>query len=281
MKGLGDNIYCRALVKQIGMAYVDTPWPELYEDLPVKFCQSRTALRTQAKNLARQPQGRFERYPGGEIKSIKYGREGIIPGMEDCFGVEFKSIDLPSFNESPVDGRYAVIRPATLRSEWKATSRNPNPDYICEAAEELRKKGITVVSVADLEDGKEWIVGEEPYSDIKFHKGELNVKQLLSLVENSWLVVGGVGWIVPACIAYNVESWIIYGGYGSYNHPEKLTHPLMDLSKQHYILPDNFCLCDSREHVCGKKITGHRDKFRAYLASRGWDRVSSKRADDV
>ena len=39
MKGLGDNIYQRAFVKRLpGPVYLETPWPELYEDLPgVKF----------------------------------------------------------------------------------------------------------------------------------------------------------------------------------------------------------------------------------------------------
>lgn len=273
MRGLGDNIYQRSLIKRLKKVYIDTPWPELYEDLDVKFVKPKTTLRTQSKNIAKQI-GRFHNYPGGEIKSVSYGSDGMIKGMEKCLGVKFKDIELPSFGDSPVDGRYAVIRPVTVRREWAAPSRNPEPKYLLEAVDELKKAGIKIVSVADIEEGEEWLVGEEPYSDVKFHKGELDVKQLLSLIEHAWVVVGGVGWIVPACIAYNTSSWIIHGGYGAFNHPDNLTHPLVNLSKQHYILPDNFCRCDRRDHNCDKKITGHRDKFRAYLASRIRNRIS-------
>ncbi|MGV2896737.1 hypothetical protein ACNPPY_13175, partial [Achromobacter sp. AGC78] len=65
MKGLGDNIYKRAFVKKLqGPVYLETPWPELYEDLPdVKFVRSETPLRTQSKNMARQDEARWVKAP--------------------------------------------------------------------------------------------------------------------------------------------------------------------------------------------------------------------------
>lgn len=275
MKGLGDNIYQRAFVKKYSKVWIDTPWPELYQDIQgVNFIQPKTILRTQFKNIDRQDKRIYSRFPGGTMKSIKYGLDNIIEGMAKAFGFPPDEFDLPDFGESPVSGEYALIRPVTLRSEWMAESRNPLPQYIVEASLELRSAGIKIVSVADLEKGQEWIVGGKPYADIEFHKGELDVKQLMALTKNASLVVGGIGWIVPACVAYKQHAWIICGGNGGFNHPSHITHECMDLSRINFVMPDNFCMCSRKDHNCDKTITGHRNKFRAYLASRGWDRIS-------
>lgn len=280
MKGLGDNIYQRAFVKNLGKVWLDTPWPELYEGLTnVSFVHSRTTLRTQKKNIARQSSGVFKNFPGGTVKAIRYGNENIIEGMTKAFGVRCSKLDLPDYGMPPVDGEYAVIRPVTLRKEWMAETRNPLPEYMEQAAEELREAGIKVVSVADLQQGEEWIVGNEPYADAKFHKGELGVRQLLSLIKNASLVVGGVGWIVPACIAYQTPAYIVCGGNGGWNHPNHITHQSMNLTNIKFELPDNFCMCATKAHDCDKKITGYRDKFRAYLASRDWGRLSPTGTD--
>jgi len=279
MKGLGDNIYQRAFIKKMGKVWIDTPWPEIYEDLPVKFVSTRTTLRTQNKNISKQPRDRFDRFPGGPMKSVSYGSMPIMKGLELKFKFQPAELDLPDYDESPVEGDYVVIRPVTLRREWQAETRNPLPEYIEQSAQILMEQGIKVVSVADLEDGEEWIVGNEPYSDVKFHKGELSVKQLLALIKNAKLVIGGIGWIVPACIAYKTPAWIVCGGNGAWNHPNQITSEQMDLSSIDFIFPDNYCMCASKAHNCDKKITGYRDKFRSYLASRDWDWVSSKGAD--
>ena len=55
MAGLGDNIFQRAFIKSLVKSQevlLETPWPELYQDLPnIKFIKPNTRLRTQAKNL--------------------------------------------------------------------------------------------------------------------------------------------------------------------------------------------------------------------------------------
>lgn len=182
MKGLGDNIYQRAFVKRLqGPVYLETPWPELYEDLPgVKFVKAETPLRTQAKNMALQQDARWENPPRGSVVTVQYGTAGIVTGMRRCFGVAPGSFDLPDFGPSPVSGRYIVVRPATVRAEWIAEARNPLTMYIAEAAEAARAAGYRVISVADLEAGKEWAVGKLPPADEIYHAGEFNVRQLMA-----------------------------------------------------------------------------------------------------
>lgn len=266
MKGLGDNIYQRAFVRQFDQCYITTPWPEIYCDLPnVMPVKCNTHLRTQTKNLQAY-QGKWYNPPPARTKHVQYARNGIIQGMTKAFGIEPGIFDLPDYGPPTIAGPYAIIRPATIRREWIAASRNPDPIYILEAAEIMREAGLTVISVADLQHEQEWIVGDEPLCDIKLHNGELSVTELLSLTRHATAVVGGIGWIVPACIAMHVPAWIICGGQGGYNYPGRITDQnKMDLSRMAFAMPDIFCMCTKSDHNCDKRITGHRERFKRWL----------------
>ena len=116
----------------------------------------------------------------------------------------------------------------TVRTEWRNEARNPRPEYIAAIAAELMDTH-TVVAVADLAPGQEWIVGELPPAHHYFLFGELAVRELLALVRDADLVVGGVGWIVPAGLALKVKTFIVLGGHGGHNAPAKITDPRLDL----------------------------------------------------
>lgn len=58
------------------------------------------------------------------------------------------------------------------------------------------------------------------------------------------------------------------GGNGGYNHPDKITDSMMDLSKITFEYPDNYCMCTDMRHKCNKQISNFNDKFKAYLDAR-------------
>lgn len=262
MMGLGDSIYARAFVKRYPGAYLETCWPQLYRDLDVKFVRPDTQLRTQAKNLQRGYE--WHAPAGGPQLRIAYGRDSIIQGLRKAFRCAPGEFDLPDFGPSPVAGRYVLVRPATVRTEWRADTRNPDPQYIASASAEMRRRGYRVVSVADLENGKEWALEPLPPADIRFHQGELPVEQLLALLQHADAVIGGIGWIVPAAIAAQVPAWIICGGQGGFNSPEHITDACMDLSRISFAVPDNFCRCTLKQHTCDKRIADHDARFAAW-----------------
>lgn len=262
MRGLGDSIYARAFIKQLpGELYIDTPWPELLADLPnVHFLQPQTTLRTQSKNIARHSTWTMPptRQP---TRHIRYGTEGIIPGMTASFGVMPGAFDLPSLPPSPESGRYVVVRPATVRQEWRADTRNPDPEYIMRAAVKASARGYRVVSVADLVEGQEWAVEPLPHADRRYHKGELPVEQLLALVKGAAAVIGGIGWLVPAALAARVPAWIICGGQGGFNSPHQICPPGSTIT---FAVPDNFCKCRLKQHNCDKRISDYDAKFTSW-----------------
>lgn len=263
MRGLGDSMYSRAFIKNLpGQIYVDTPWPELLSDLPnVHFIRPQTTLRTQAKNIARHTN--WVMPPGRQpTRQIRYGAEGIIPGMTACFGVAPAEFDLPPLPDSPVEGRYVVVRPVTVRSEWRADTRNPLTEYVNEAAWQAKLRGYKVISVADLQHGAEWPVGDLPFATERYHKGELPVEQLLALVKGAAAVIGGIGWLVPAALCAKVPAWIVCGGQGGYNAPELITPK--GQTNITFAVPDNFCRCRLKQHNCDKGISNYDAKLASW-----------------
>jgi hypothetical protein len=280
MRGLGDNIYQRAFVKALAPrgVYIRTPWPELYEDIPgVRFLRDATTLRTQARNLERQPAARWSDAPTVHRRiAVGYGaghlrRGSIVDAMRAAFKCEPAGFDLPAFAPSIESSRpIAVVRPVTARREWLNVARNPLPEYVARVAADLIDRGYFVVSVADVADGAEWFVGDPPPASLELHRGELPVRELLGLIRSAAVVVGGVGWIVPACIAAGVPLFCILGGHGGHNAPDRITDPArMRLDRVGFARPDHFCACESMRHECDKRNSNLGEQWRAFRVAHG------------
>jgi hypothetical protein len=279
MWGLGDNIYARPFVAAAVKYYdiwLETPWPELYADLEIRFVRGRRLLRTQQKNMLRSAD--WATPPKG-IREVKISyrnlaASSIIVSLERCWrellGIRFAAalFSLPDMGQSVIksDRPIAVVRPVTVRSEWWNEARNPKPEYVAAIAQELMDTH-TVIALADLEEGQEWLVGELPPAHRYFVRGELNVRELLVLVREADIVVGGVGWIVPAGLAQHVNTFVVLGGHGGHNAPEKITDPRLDLGRIGFAMPESFCRCTNMLHDCDKTITDPIAQFRHWWSN--------------
>lgn len=272
MYGLGDSIYQRSVLREIKeTVYLRTAWPQLYKDLPnIKPVRPSTNLRTQNKNISRIPANTWHFEPNKPSVKMSYSSKAlqhgsILKGLSECVGVEPKTFDVPKF-KGPDMGHvkpYAVVRPVTLRSEWLNRARGPEPEYVCRAADILREEEFTIMSVADLTQ-KEWCE-KLPRADINFNHGELCFEELMGLIQGASVVVGGVGWIVPACVAAGVPLITILGGQGGHNAPEKIIDNPMNDSKVRFIKPENYCMCRGNRHACDKTIKDFDSKFNKAL----------------
>jgi len=275
MYGLGDNIYQRAFLRHLPGAYLVTTWPELYADLDVRCVRGETTLRTQAKNLAISKARWHLPPPASREVRVGYGhaqlsRGSIVDAMHAVLGVQ-PDFDLPDFSYAApaLPRHYAIVRPVTIRREWRNDARAPQASYVAAAARILRARGYYVVSVADLAPGEEWLMAPAPEADHVLHDGQWPVSTLLAAIAGAAVVVGGVGWIVPAAIAAGVPAWIIQGGNGAHNAPDRLVSPRMDLSRIGWAMPDRYCRCSSAQHRCNKVISGHDEKFSRWLDGQG------------
>ena len=272
MHGLGDNIYQRAFVSQLeGDVYIKTPWPDIYSDLPVMPVRTHSKLRTQKKNETLRRGDYYDAPEFFQRFRIGYGdrelsKGSIIDAMKYQFGVYRPVFDLPLFPLSPreIERPFALIRPVTVRSEWRSDSRNPDPRYVFAASAELMKH-FYVISVADLMPGAEWLVGVPPPAHCRYHHGELSISELLALVRYASVVITPVGWAVPAAIAYHTPLFVIAGGRGGHNAPSVITSAEMDLSRVGWGVPDNYCMCKQWDHDCDKNISYFPRRFKEWL----------------
>jgi hypothetical protein len=279
MWGLGDNVYARPFVRSAAAQYdiwLDTPWPELYVDLDIKFVRGSRQLRTQLKNIVRQSPERWSLPPPMQEVRIHYSELAafsIIEALEfrwQPLRVAFDPalFDLPDMGPAPLvsDRPIAVVRPVTVRKEWRNEARNPRPEYIFTIAAHLMATH-TVVVVADLAPGHEWLEGELPPAHHHFIFGELAVRPLFALVRDADVVVGGPGWIVPAGMALKVKTFVVLGGHGGHNAPHKITDPRLNLGRLGFATPDRFCRCMRMLHSCNKKIADPLGQFSRWFGN--------------
>lgn len=275
MQGLGDNIYQRAILREYCKehdVYLVTSWPQLYADLPIRCVKPAVKLRTQEKNYARSDLKWH--VPWASTNRIRWhyvNRHGsIVQSLCDSLGVDYSALDFsgPALEaDSLVTGKYVVVRPATIRSEWRADSRNPEPKYLASAAKAFRDAGYKIVSIADLQDGQEWALDPLPEADITWHKGELALEQMLALLKGASAVIGGVGWLVPASVAYQVPMFLIFGGWGLHNGPGRIFDPRMPTGLIDAVLPDRFCMCGTARHECDKTVSDIGERIGRFVDS--------------
>lgn len=283
MRGLGDGIYQRPFVRaesERRPVFLDTPWPQLYADLPNVFpVKPSTTLRTQAKNAAAQPDSVWHERPLiPDTVRFGYGtrelrRHSIIRALEATLPLRgapfvFDLPDLPTWFGAQARP-CVVIRPVTLRREWTNSARNPDPSAVFKAAQWCQDAGYRVVLVADLADGHEHVVGPLPPHDAAFLAGEKSVVDLMALVRGASAVVGGVGWIVPMAIAAGTPLFVIQGGQLRHNGPQAITDRRMNLSRVGWAKPRYPCDCENMRHACRKDPANLRGDFDEWMTRSG------------
>lgn len=263
MYGLGDNIMIRPFIRaqsQLREVYLSTCWPQLFEDLNVTLLAPRpTSLRTQKKNMESEHRTYAPMPMKVRTHKIAYGHAQLalhrsIPrAFESQMPLHGQKLvwDLPARMLAGPKQKVALIRPVTVRKEWHNSARNPRPEYIARIAEALMATH-TVILVADLAPGEEEMIGPVPPHHNAFLRGELGVFTLLNMAARSDILVGGVGWIVPAAISTGVHAFIVCGGQFAHNSPSVITDPRMDLSRIRFAIPDNPCQCSNMRHECNK-----------------------------
>ncbi len=278
MQGLGDNIFQRPFIHALSRhwtVYLETSWPEFYADLPINVVRSTTRLRTQAKNVNRARVA-WASWPPNcrDTRRISYvhalrTKGSLVQGMEHTFGNRFEPqlFNLPPLPPSPIqtDKPIAFVRPVTIRPEWYNDSRGPDPKYIAAITDALRPTHHIVV-VADVQDGAEWFVGTPPRGDTEFIRGQLPAMQMLALLGASDIVVGGVGFIIPAAIALKKWCFVILGGMGGHNAPHIVADPRLDSSRLGFAIPRDFCQCTNMRHQCNKEIPDLMQQFSSFRA---------------
>ena len=268
MQGLGDSIYQTPIISHLCTKYLKvhlvTTWPQIYpKHRRLAFFRKETLLRTQSKNLQRSGDIFETGRPALTHESIKLSyiqaQQNGLPfymGLMQSAGVSFNYY-LDLLKEPAERKRIAIVKPATIRKEWPAASRNPLQKYIQLSIDVLNSLGIETIVLADIKEGEEEYAEFRPQRASHYYeKGELPVEQIMQMVQESCIVVSGVGFMAPMCIATGTPAVIIHGGAGGWNRPELIDAP--GRGKLTHILPTNYCMCKKPEHACDKIIENYR-----------------------
>lgn len=218
---------------------LETSWPSAYHDLVEEgliLVGRPVALRTQTKNAHRErakfsvPAAEYPncvrvRYMAAEVQAS--ASKTVLEAMCNVTGTSYATADytLPVPDEwhekieaiwrsAEESGKPVMIyRPLVSRTEWKGSGvRNADPDCYAALLASIRDE-FYVISIADLEPGKEWIVGPQFRADATFHEGELTFEMLAALFSLAAVVFTSSGF--PAVLAPAVGTPVvnILGGY--------------------------------------------------------------------
>lgn len=317
MKGMGDNLHQRAIVRQLlekgRPVYLETPWPCIYHDFAgprLKLVRAPTTLRTQAKNAQREkaaymaanaPRAAHEVrvwYTGEDVRR----RGSILAAMLHNAGCDLALADfrlpIPEDWFRPVDALIKrwnpklpilLYRPLVERTEWGGCAgRNPLHDSYYTILQALRRR-FFVVSVADLVPNIEWVVGRDILPDVELHHGELPFESLAALAARSSLVFCSPGFAPLLAQSVGTPVICVFGGHESsmtIRHGARHA-PTLGIDP---IIP---CDCFSHTHACKKTIDvdiairrvihfANQDytQARAHVAGRQWHPADADRLED-
>jgi hypothetical protein len=279
MIGLGDNLYQVPLVasfaRHVDAISLETPFPALYRDIPnllpvrPRFAQERNPPRWYSEESERAAGYSTLRSRSGPVNwRIRYTTHDLSQGMTIQRAMERGSAPVPTAIEWPAFDEpfaslpaeieksskpLALVRPVTNYQRRAGSSRSCLPEYVAEASIRLMDTH-TVVSLARIDGHTEAYDGEPPAAHHRYDHGELSVLQVLEVARRANRIAGGVGWIIPAAMAFGVRTLAIYGGLGAHNNPAVLVDPRARSGRfLTHAVPERFCMCRFHSHECESK----------------------------
>jgi ADP-heptose:LPS heptosyltransferase len=244
MHGLGDNLHERAIVRELMReheVWLKTSWPQIFWDMPqLHLLPLKSPLAWMAKNEIRTAAlyGRDPAPIGSRIVSNGYlsrmrpgNRVSVLQTMADVCGVPLGAGDfrLPIAPEwtAKADALLARLNPSkplmiyrpliALRGLNRESARAKlarNPDFAAYHAlvSRIRHRSF-VVSLADLNDGVEELVGPQIEPDVAYHNGELDLETMAALTAKAELVFASPCFLTVLAQAVSAPLVCIFGGF--------------------------------------------------------------------
>ncbi len=270
MNGLGDCIHQRGVVGPLSrrrQVWLRTPWPQLYQDMPRVRCLPRNSRMRNAKANEERSAHLFAREADlpkvAAVRSCGYWRAAVREhgSVLGAMGAALKvtpadfRMSVPAAwcdaarNLLPLGARYMIYRPLIARAEAPSPARTPDPQAYAELFARARE-GYFVVSVANVEPGKEWTVGPQPEVDLALNAGELTTETLIGLFSQAALVFTPPGFATILAQAVNTPAITVFGGF----EDARSFTPGATFSPWLPIEPVKPCACWNLEHDCDKTI---------------------------
>ncbi|WP_027037890.1 methyltransferase domain-containing protein [Mesorhizobium ciceri] len=272
MYGAGDCIHQRAVLRELmkrhDVVELQTYYTAMYHDLEAEGLKVTVSDRLPPRIRDRTEAGRAEKVTPSPRK-IGYDhaqtkRHGTL--LNAMFGsVGLKVPERPDFslpvkqewrNEAKAligdtGGKPVMIyRPIVINATWPCPSRSPDPVAYAALYRSIKDRFFTV-SVCDLTQKGEEIVGEEQDADLKLHRGEADFETLAGMFAEAALVFGNAGFTPILAQAVGTPNICVYGGNESYRFTNICGAHLAPTLPIEPVKP---CECFDRHHKCDKTI---------------------------
>ncbi len=203
----------------------------------------------------------------GSILAAQYACAGLRMPARPDFSIEVphawrKSVRrLSGGNSKPL----MVYRPLVLNDLFHCEQRLPDVGTYAALYESVRKD-YHVVSVCNLGDHGEHIVGPEMPADTKFHRGELSFEELVGLYAEADIAFTCAGFAPVLAQAVGTRCVVVYGGHegfrttnsvGAHLAPTLAIEPVnqCECHGGHYARgPGGVLVKPQRDHECDKTI---------------------------
>lgn len=239
--GFGDCIHQRAIINTLmengeTNIVLDTFYDALYQDQvarglrlrrvpghPPRIKEERELVshRVKITSDARHVRMRYNAqtvHQHGSILAAQYACAGLTMPERPDF-----SIPVPQAWREAARERFGygikplmVYRPLVLNKLFHCEQRLPDVDAYAQLFESIRDD-YHVVSVANLGNYGEHIVGPEMDADLKLHHGELSFEELVGLYCESDLAFTCAGFAPVLAQAVGTRCVIVYGGHEGYS----------------------------------------------------------------
>lgn len=275
MHGMGDNLFQRAIIRKLlaegRRIFLNTPWPSIYHDLVgpnLTLVRTNSSLRTQAKNIQREMESYSGVAPVG-LPTIRISYSNTLVKQKKSIPEAMmisSGFSLPAQYEMPlpmewIEASYLKVpentlpiifyRPLVDRTEWHGCgARNPDAAAYQKLIESIRE-GFCLVSIADLQNGKEWISGGDIAADYRFHSGELTFKELAAIAYRAKLVFASPGFAFALAMAVGTPLVGVFGGHensDAYSAPPPMNSAVLWLDTIAK------CGCYDAKHKCDKRM---------------------------
>jgi SAM-dependent methyltransferase len=290
MYGMGDCLHQRAVVRELMKTHrveLQTYYTAMYHDLEaeglkVTLVSGKLDPRIRDRGNGegnRKPSRQFDRKIGydhaatkrhGTLLAAMFGSVGLALPERPDFSLPVKwewrqsAWALMDKLGHPMDVSHAgnkqfatvngkplmIYRPIVINGTWPCPSRSPDAAAYAALYGAIREKFFTV-SVCDLTQKGEEIVGGEQPADLKLHRGEAAFETLAGLFAEAALVFGNAGFTPILAQAVGTPNIVVYGGNESFrftNIVGKHLAPTLPIE------PAKPCECFERHHHCDKTI---------------------------
>lgn len=273
MLGVGDCIHQRAVLREMlnyGRPVVlDTFYRAMYHDL-VDHGLTLQLIGGHPPRIRERSPLRSARLPvrGSPVK-ITYNAD-MIHKHGSILAAQFASAGLqmparPDFSlpmrpewrqwareaVGKHDKPLLVYRPIVLNNVWRSEARAPDPALYSALFRSIRDQ-FHVVSVANLGNSGEHIIGEEQDADVRFNRGELDFETMAGLFAEADLAFTCPGVSPVLAQAVGTKTVIVYGA----NECHRTTGTVGDhLAPTLAIEPDEPCDHHAKNCSCSKHIS--------------------------